>query len=1613
MRAGSLPPRFRPVVWPVLASFLLQPIFSVASAYASIRYEDADQVGRAQAIAPADGERLSAGEARFACEVPADVSEAWVIAALEPFDAAGWTKLPEGGAFHRADASRGLVSFDALGLTVSAPTTIWWTVATVSKTTGRLRVTPVRSFTALPRFTNRVATSPYLVASRTGRLEPATSVVTRTAGATSSAGVAPRLHLGAGFDFAPTTDGVPAMALAGASSRVAPLDPAGADAPRPYLVQFAAPPSDDDRAELARAGGVVVAYVPDQAYLVRMAPSARVRYEAEGRALWIGDYQPAYRLSPLLTDSTVPATGQYFALLFEDTDARQIAATLGQLGATVEAVNDNGVNKILRFRAPAAGLPDLAGLSEVAWIEPVAIKTVTNKNAAWILQTNTTNDYRVWGMGLRGLGQVVMTSDSGINVTHDMFRDPAVAIPDFGDYPTHRKIIAYKRGSTSPSVDFGDHSTGGNSYHGSHTACSMVGNDSLVGGVSLYDGMAKDAKIYFMDLSGSALANSVVPFDDLNDLFLPPYTGNAGGAARVSSNSWGSNVNGAYDLNAMQIDQFVWAHPDMYIAFSNGNSSSVGSVGSPATAKNLAGIGGVLNSPSQASYYTVTSRGPTADGRRKPTFLGVGASVISANAPPNTYVSLSGTSMACPTATGNVVLMRQYLTDGWYPTGAPVAANAFNPSAALLKAMAINASDNSVTGYTTTYPDNNIGYGRLKIDNVLYFPGDARKTLLVDNTDGLGQGQYIEYQVNVTDTTQPLEVSLCWSDYPGSPVSAVQLVNNLDLTVTNGVQTYHGNMFTGGVQNTNNMADNLNVEEEVLVSVPTAGLYTIRVAAPTVPIGPQPFGLCVTGGVGQNAGVLALDRAVYGSASTMELQVTDTNAGGSVNVTVSSTTEPGGETVTLTGTNGVLSGTLPLSPLSPTPADGVLSVSSGDALTATYLDASPAATLTANASVSFANPVITYVKATSQGASGTLVTFTTNLNAVGRVYYGLTPALELGSVAEISAPLAHQVLLTGLTPGATYFYDVEATSLLGNAVRDNLGGSHYRFTAKGSADILLVVGEVGYPRLTAWEATLKALNYDYDKWTGPLADHPALGDAISGMRSYKAVLWQTGIDQYPPFSDEQRTAVTDYMNGGGRLATFGHDIAWALGDLTSGFSTILTQAWLNGTLKVIFNADPTTWTINTGIAADPISGGYVGGVPYEPVRAGGAGDEIAVAASPGGPTAYTWRDNSTPDNIGLRWESAVPNGTPGTAVWAGLPSRLANQFFELNAIDPPFTSPSAIRNDIADKTILWLLGRPHPTVAVTSPNGGEVLTAASTPISWSESIGGGYSAAGRTIDYSLDGGDSWTVLTTSAGASPYAWDLSAVPNSTRCLVRVRVTDNGAPGLSQGDVSNAQFTINHAGGDVLGPVVVAGSIAVSPNPILRPNPVALTASVSDAARGASNIAAAEWSFGDYASLAGLGTPLTLIGSGPSVGVSGTLDSSPFSSGSRKLWVRAQDSAGNWGPAASLTVQVNGLSSVDAPAVPRVAFLAQNVPNPFGGSPTSVRFGLHVDGPADLSVYSVQGRLVKRLASGAQTAGEHVTQWDGRDDSGRRATAGVYFYRLVTREGTFEKRMLLLP
>lgn len=50
-----------------------------------------------------------------------------------------------------------------------------------------------------------------------------------------------------------------------------------------------------------------------------------------------------------------------------------------------------------------------------------------------------------------------------------------------------------------------------------------------------------------------------------------------------------------------------------------------------------------------------------------------------------------GTSTSAPLVAGGAALVRQYFTDGFYPTGSKVAGNVFLPSAPLLKAIIFGA----------------------------------------------------------------------------------------------------------------------------------------------------------------------------------------------------------------------------------------------------------------------------------------------------------------------------------------------------------------------------------------------------------------------------------------------------------------------------------------------------------------------------------------------------------------------------------------------------------------------------------------------------------------------------------------------------------------------------------------------------------------------------------------------------------------------------------------------------------------------------------------------------------------------------------------------------------
>jgi hypothetical protein len=83
-----------------------------------------------------------------------------------------------------------------------------------------------------------------------------------------------------------------------------------------------------------------------------------------------------------------------------------------------------------------------------------------------------------------------------------------------------------------------------------------------------------------------------------------------------------------------------------------------------------------------------------------------------------------------------------------------------------------------------------------------------------------------------------------------------------------------------------------------------------------------------------------------------------------------------------------------------------------------------------------------------------------------------------------------------------------------------------------------------------------------------------------------------------------------------------------------------------------------------------------------------------------------------------------------------------------------------------------------------------------------------------------------------------------------------------------------------------------------------------------------------------------------------------------------------------------------------ALPDRAAVLGNRPNPFR-SGTSIRFAIPEGGAAlyDLRVFDVAGRVVRVLGEGSIGAGVHERTWDGRDDAGRDASSGIYFYQLV--------------
>jgi hypothetical protein len=637
------------------------------------------------------------------------------------------------------------------------------------------------------------------------------------------------------------------------------FDPLAEDETEYQIVQLAGPVRPEWTRALA-AMGRIVDYVPHHAYLMQL-PSGTAGVRALDFVRAVSPHQPHYKVHPGL----IGAAGDRRLLVdvFPWEDARSVISSALALGARLEKVERSEWHTTVMFRGDASIAPALARMDEVRWIQWYEDPTLANGEAQWVVQSGVSGVRPIWNHSLRGEGQYVAYADTGMDYDHSFFRDANMSKPGKG----HRKVVSYYVWEQPEGDQHG---------HGTHVSGSITGNDRPNGGSATNIGQAPAAVIHVDDAGTGNLGG--LP-KDLNNLFEVSFNNtnsSSGEGARVHSNSWGWPSEHNYTQAAATTDEFMANHRDYLVVIAAGNerNSGANSLRSPGLAKNVVTVGATENGANSESMASFSSVGPTqGDGRMKPTVCAPGSGIMSAlndnnlNSNNSGETSMSGTSMATPTTTGSLALIRQWYTEGRYPTGKKSPSDAMTPTAALMKATLIaGAVEISGTGSDFlnegVYPNNSQGWGRVNLENSLYFEGDTSKTWVKDDRAGVQTGANLSFKFKVNGVNAPLRVMLVWTDAPGAIFSNPSIVNDLDLIVTSPGATYLGNNFAGkgpGHSVAGGSQDRVNVEEGVILPDAANGLvtgeYTVNVVGQNVPRGPQPFALVVTGDIEGQAAV--------------------------------------------------------------------------------------------------------------------------------------------------------------------------------------------------------------------------------------------------------------------------------------------------------------------------------------------------------------------------------------------------------------------------------------------------------------------------------------------------------------------------------------------------------------------------------------------------------------------------------------------------------------------------------------------------------------------------------------------------------------------------------------
>ena len=632
---------------------------------------------------------------------------------------------------------------------------------------------------------------------------------------------------------------VPSALAPSASSAVAAVSPASVQpssnqtatvrGTKPYVLTCARGFNKSMRLAAESLGVRTVSVLSRKSLLVEADAAALSRVAADGRFTVETEFLPSEKLSPALAAKIAGGAGAVDVTVTTLTPADHRLVqdrVVARGGEILTGCFNEGTT--FRARMPAALVSELASCGDVRWMEDFVRPQVMNDIAVnppamnvrplWLSEENPE--------GLSGLGQIVSTSDSGI---------------DTGKAETMHKDLVEQILGIKVVDGCVDYDAIG---HGTHTAGSIVG-DGTMSQDNLADypngpirGTAWGAKLYAW-FCGKKGSNGIYTPNTIAELFRGNEDGTAWNAY-IHSASWGSAKGGEYDSECADIDRFVWEHPDFLPVFSAGNEGpDARTIGSPAAAKNVLAVGATQNlrkegagrldngDPTETAEYS--SRGPCKDGRIKPDIATPGTGVLSTRAHDvdydkqgygnydEFYAYDTGTSMACPLMAGAVALVREWLVrqEEFADT------DETRPTAALMKAIVTGGAKDAAR------PNDNQGWGRFDLTETLTPSNRAVK--LIDRIP-FADGEELTWVVETTDPAS-LDVQLAWIDFPGaasgSPAEA-KLVNDLDLTVraADSEDIFYGN---GGAS-----ADSLNTLESVRIAAAPANRYLVTVSCPHI-----------------------------------------------------------------------------------------------------------------------------------------------------------------------------------------------------------------------------------------------------------------------------------------------------------------------------------------------------------------------------------------------------------------------------------------------------------------------------------------------------------------------------------------------------------------------------------------------------------------------------------------------------------------------------------------------------------------------------------------------------------------------------------------------------------